>query len=324
MRTAVELMSSKIAAQGTDTLNPLATSVGNVNLKNPVMLASGTAGHGTELSSVTDLSGVGALVVKSLSAYEWEGNSAPRLHETPKGMINSIGLQGPGLSYWMEHILPQLIDKEITVVLSIWGRTIEDYAAAADLCSDLPTAVKAVELNISCPNVEDRGKMFSHTPASTYEVVQATSQIKTPRWAKLSPNVTNLVEIANAAKEAGADGVTLINTVMGMVIDIDERRPLLGAGGGGLSGPAIRPVAIRSVFDVYSAMPDFPIVGVGGVASAKDVVEFLMAGASAVQIGSANFANPRVSSKIIADLAQWCKANDFESIGAIKGLAHKS
>ena len=224
----------------------------------------------------------------------------------------------------MEHILPQLIDKEITVVLSIWGRTIEDYAAAADLCSDLPTAVKAVELNISCPNVEDRGKMFSHTPASTYEVVEATSQIKAPRWAKLSPNVTNLVEIANAAKEAGADGVTLINTVMGMVIDIDKRKPLLGAGGGGLSGPAIRPVAIRSVFDVYSAMPDFPIVGVGGVASAKDVIEFLMAGASAVQIGSANFANPRVSSKIITDLARWCKGNDFESIDAIKGLAHKT
>ena len=155
------------------------------------MLASGTAGHGTELSPVIDLSSIGAFVVKSLSAYEWEGNSAPRLHETPNGMINSIGLQGPGLPYWLEHILPKLIDAKVTIILSIWGRTIEDYAAAADLCSDLPSAIEAVELNISCPNIEDRGKMFSHTPVSTYEVVQATSQIKAPRWAKLSPNVTN-------------------------------------------------------------------------------------------------------------------------------------
>ena len=316
-------MSNEIVAQGMDSLNPLVTSVGRVNLKNPVMLASGTAGHGTELSPVIDLSNVGALVVKSLSAYEWEGNSAPRLHETPNGMINSIGLQGPGLPYWMEHVLPKLIDAKITIILSIWGRTIEDYAAAADLCSDLPSAIEAVEVNISCPNIEDRGKMFSHSPDSTNEVIQATSQIKVPRWAKLSPNVTNLVEIASAAREAGADGVTLINTLMGMVIDIDKRRPLLGAGGGGLSGPAIRPVAIRSVFDVHSAIPDIPIVGVGGVASANDVIEFLMAGASAVQIGSANFANPRISQKIITDLSKWCRDNDFESIDAIKGLAHQ-
>ncbi len=316
-------MSNEIVAQGTDGTNPLATSVGNINLKNPVMLASGTAGHGTELSPVIDLSSVGALVVKSLSAYEWEGNSAPRLHETPNGMINSIGLQGPGLPYWIEHILPKLIDAKITIILSIWGRTIEDYAVAADLCTDLPSAIEAVELNISCPNIEDRGKMFSHSPESTNEVIQATSQIKVPRWAKLSPNVTNLVEIASAAREAGADGVTLINTLMGMVIDIDKRRPLLGAGGGGLSGPAIRPVAIRSVFDVHSAMPDIPIVGVGGVASVEDVIEFLMAGASAVQIGSANFANPRISQKIITDLGKWCRDNEFESINAIKGLAHK-
>ena len=317
-------MSNKVVAQGMDSSNPLTASVGRISLKNPVMLASGTAGHGTELSPVIDLSSVGAFVVKSLSAYEWEGNGAPRLHETPNGMINSIGLQGPGLPYWLEHILPKLIDAKVTIILSIWGRTIEDYAAAADLCSDLPSAIAAVELNISCPNIEDRGKMFSHSPDSTNEVIQATSQIKVPRWAKLSPNVTNLVEIASAAREAGADGVTLINTLMGMVIDIDKRHPLLGAGGGGLSGPAIRPVAIRSVFDVHSAMPDIPIVGVGGVASAKDVIEFLMAGASAVQIGSANFANPRISQKIITDLSKWCQDNEFENIDAIKGLAHKT
>lgn len=303
--------------------NPLATSIGNVNLKNPIMLASGTAGHGTELSSVTDLSGVGALVVKSLSAYEWEGNDAPRLHETPNGMINSIGLQGPGLPHWLEHTLPELIDQKITVVLSIWGRTIEEYAEAADLCSELPAVVKAVELNISCPNIEDRGKMFSHSASTTLEVIKATDQIKSPRWAKLSPNVTNLVEIASAAREAGIDAVTLINTVMGMVIDTKKERPLLGAGGGGLSGPAIRPIAIRSVFDVYEAMPELPIIGVGGVASAKNAIEFFMAGASAVQIGSANFADPRISKKVITDLAKWCEDRQIESIQTITGAAHR-
>ena len=219
MKTAAKLMSDEVVSHGMDSSNLLTASVGSVNLKNPVMLASGTAGHGTELSSVTDLASVGALVVKSLSTYEWEGNHPPRLHETPNGMINSIGLQGPGLPYWLEHILPKLIDAKITIILSIWGRTIEDYASAADLCSDLPSAIEAVELNISCPNIEDRGKMFSHSPDSTYEVIQATSKINVPRWAKLSPNVTNLVEIAGAAREAGADGVTLINTVPGMSVD---------------------------------------------------------------------------------------------------------
>jgi dihydroorotate dehydrogenase (NAD+) catalytic subunit len=239
-------------------------------------------------------------------------------------MINSIGLQGPGLSHWLEHTLPELIDQEITVVLSIWGRTIEDYATAADLCSKLPTAVKAVELNISCPNIEDRGKMFSHSASTTLEVIKATDQIKAPRWAKLSPNVTNLVEIASAAREAGADAVTLINTVMGMVIDTEKERPLLGAGGGGLSGPAIRPIAIRSVFDVHAAMPELPIIGVGGVASARDAIEFFMAGATAVQIGSANFADPRISKKVITDLSKWCEDRQVESIQTIKGAAHRN
>ena len=304
--------------------NPLLTSIGSVNLENPIMLASGTAGHGTELSSVTDLSDVGAFVVKSLSVYEWEGNNAPRLHETPNGMINSIGLQGPGLNYWLEHTLPSLVRQKIAVVLSIWGRTVEDYSRAADLCRELPPTVKAVELNISCPNIEDRGNVFAHSVRSTHEVIQATDQISVPRWAKLSPNVTNLVEIAGAAREAGVEGVTLINTVMGMVIDIDKGRPNLGAGGGGLSGPAIRPIAIRSVFDVYSAMPDFPIIGVGGVASVRDVIEFIMAGASGVQIGTANFADPKISKKITIGLKKWCEDRQIENIHEFKGVAHRS
>jgi len=303
-------------------MGALVSQVGSVTLQNPVMLASGTAGHGTELSSSINLSSIGALVVKSLAAFQWKGNNAPRLHETPSGMINSIGLQGPGLKYWIEEILPDLITHKAKVVLSIWGRTISDYYEAAEMCKDLPDEVVAVELNISCPNVEDRGNMFAHSPESTEAVIQATENISKPRWAKLSPNVTNLVEIATSAKEAGAEAITLINTLMGMVIDIDYKAPLLGAGGGGLSGPAIRPVAIRSVYDVHAALPDLPIIGVGGIASAKHAVEFMMAGASAVQIGTANFANPKISETVIHDLAKWCKDKGISNLDEIIGVAH--
>ncbi len=300
----------------------LVSQVGSVALQNPVMLASGTAGHGTELSSLINLSSIGALVVKSLAPFQWEGNSAPRLHETPSGMINSIGLQGPGLKYWIEEILPDLITHRAKVVLSIWGRTLSDYYEAAEMCNDLPDEVIAVELNISCPNVEDRGNMFAHSPESTEAVIRATENISKPRWAKLSPNVTNLVEIATSAKDAGVEAITLINTLMGMVINIDDKSPLLGAGGGGLSGPAIRPVAIRSVYDVHKALPDLPIIGVGGIASAKHVIEFMMAGASAIQIGTANFANPKISETVIHDLAKWCKANEISNLDEIIGAAH--
>ncbi|MEG3586167.1 MAG: dihydroorotate dehydrogenase [Actinomycetota bacterium] len=305
-----------------DSIGPLVSQVGSVTLQNPVMLASGTAGHGTELSSSINLASVGALVVKSLSAFQWEGNTAPRLHETPSGMINSIGLQGPGLKYWIQEILPDLISHRANIVLSIWGRTINDYYEAAEMCNELPDEVVAIELNISCPNVEDRGNMFAHSPESTEAVIKSTENISKPRWAKLSPNVTNLVEIAAAAKEAGVEAITLINTLMGMVIDIDKKSPLLGGGGGGLSGPAIRPVAIRSVFDVHRALPELPIIGVGGIASAKHVVEFMMAGASAVQIGTANFANPKISELVIHDLEKWCKDNEVNNLNEIIGVAH--
>ena len=302
----------------------LTTEIGTVVLENPVMLASGTAGHGMELSSSIDLSSLGALVVKSLAPYEWQGNNSPRLHETPSGMINSIGLQGPGLQYWMEETLPKLKSEKVNVVLSIWGRTLADYVVAAEMCSNLPEEVVAVELNISCPNIENRGEMFSHSTESTRSVIEATESITKPRWVKLSPNVTNLVEIAASAKEAGAEAVTLINTLMGMVIDIDERKPLLGGGGGGLSGPAIRPVAIRSVYEVRNALPDFPIVGVGGVASFEHVLEFMMAGASAVQIGTANFANPKISETVIKNLHKWCKDNGVQNLKEIIGIAQRS
>jgi dihydroorotate dehydrogenase (NAD+) catalytic subunit len=291
-------------------------------LPNPIMTASGTAGHGAELGAYVDLASLGAVVVKSLSVRPWAGNPAPRVHETPAGMINSIGLQGPGLARWAAEELPELVRAGARVVVSIWGRTVDDYAEAAALCADLPAEVVAVEVNVSCPNVEDRHRMFAHAPGTTRAVMEATAGVRRPRWAKLSPNVTDLVEIAAAARAGGAEAVTLVNTLMGMVIDTEARRPLLGGGGGGVSGPAIHPIAVRAVFDVHAAIRDLPIVGVGGVASAAQAVEFAMAGASAVQIGTASFADPSVTASVLDDLRAWCASRGVERFSDLVGAAH--
>ncbi len=301
----------------------LTTRVGSVNLANPVLTASGTAGHGDELGRYVDLASVGAVVVKSISADPWAGNPAPRVHQTAAGMINSVGLQGPGMQAWLDDELPPLVALGATVVASIWGTTIDDYARAADLLASAPPEVVAVEVNVSCPNHHDRDRMFAHSPEAAAAVIEATAGCGRPRWAKLSPNVTDLVSIARAASEAGAEAVTLINTVMGMVIDIERRRPLLGAGGGGLSGPAIHPVAVRAVFDVHRAMPDLPIVGVGGVTSAADAVELLLAGASAVQIGTASFAEPRAVEHVRDELRAWCGRHDVRHVTDLVGAAHR-
>ena len=302
----------------------LMTSIGEVKLKNPVMLASGTAGHGIEFSSFIDLSELGAIVVKSLSIYPWKGNPAPRVHQTPAGMINSVGLQGPGLSEWAKTEMPNLLNLGATIVLSIWGRSIEEYEQAAKFCHDLPSEVVAIEVNVSCPNVEDRGRIFAHSSSMTRAVLDATKNVNRPRWAKLSPNTIDLVEIADAAIDGGADAITLVNTLLGMVIDIETGRPMLGAGGGGLSGPAIRPVAVRSVYDVRKALPDIPIIGVGGIASSAHALEFMMSGANAVQIGTANFADPRISKKVIKDLSRWCHKNSVGQLASIVGKSHTS
>lgn len=302
----------------------LQAKVGELYLKNPVMLASGTAGHSAEFSSFLNLSELGAVVVKSLSPYPWKGNPAPRVHQTPSGMINSVGLQGPGLEKWAENEMPPLIESGAAIIVSIWGRTIHDYTEAANFCRELPDEVIAIEVNVSCPNVEERGAIFSHSADMTKAVMEATNTIDRPKWAKLSPNTSDLVAIARAAVSGGADALTLVNTLLGMVIDSETGKPILGAGGGGLSGPAIRPVAVRSVFDVRAALPDIPIVGVGGISSHKHALEFLMAGANAVQIGTANFADPRVSKKIIKGLRQWCKRNSVEDIASIVGKSQTS
>lgn len=300
----------------------LTTRVGSVTLANPVMTASGTAGHGTELSPYLDLSALGAVVVKSLSAAPWAGNPAPRVHETPAGMINSVGLQGPGVAAWLEDDLPALLALGATVVVSIWGRSVEDYAAAADLLADAPPEVVAVEVNLSCPNVESRNLMFAHSTTATREAMAATAGCNRPRWAKLSPNVGDLPSIAGAAREGGAEAVTLINTLMGLLIDPDTRRARLGNGGGGLSGPAIHPVAVRAVFECHAAHPDLPIVGVGGVAKGADAAELLLAGASAVQVGTATFADPRAPGRVLEELARWARRQTESRITDVIGGAH--
>jgi len=300
----------------------LQATIGSVVLPNPVMTASGTAGHGAELGRYLDLAGLGAIVVKSLSATPWAGNPAPRVHETTAGMLNSVGLQNPGVEAWMEEELPQLLDSRARIVASIWGFTVEDYVKTAASLADSPASVVAVEVNLSCPNLEDPRHMFAHSPEATAEVLEGTAACGRPRWAKLSPNVTDIVEIAAAARRGGAEAVTLVNTVLGMAIDPETRRPRLGAGGGGLSGPAIHPIAVRAVHDVRAALPDVPIVGVGGVRSAEDAVELLLAGADAIQVGTATFADPRAPERVLHDLARWCERRGVMTIRELTGGAH--
>jgi dihydroorotate dehydrogenase (NAD+) catalytic subunit len=277
--------------------------IGAVRLTNPVMTASGTAGYGTELSGYLDYPALGAVVVKSLAAHEWPGNPGPRLRPTAAGMLNAVGLQGPGVSAWLAHGLPELLAAGATVVASIWGRTVEEYRAAAELLARAPAEVVAVEVNLSCPNLEGRDAIFAHDPERSAEVIAATEVCRRPRWAKLSANTDRIVDVAAATVAAGAEAVTCINTMLGLVYDRGTGRPALGAGGGGLSGPAIHPIAVRAVHDVHEALPDVPVVGVGGVADAWDAAELLLAGASAVQVGTATFADPRAAMKILAGLA---------------------
>ena len=300
----------------------LRTEVGSVALRAPVMTASGTAGHGAEFANYLDPASLGAVVVKSMKADEWAGNPAPRVHPTASGMINSVGLQGKGVPHWLEHDLPDLLATGATVVASIWGSSVDDYARAAAALAEAPEGVVAVEVNVSCPNLEDRGSMFAHSRTATAEVIEASTVVGRPMWAKLSPNAADLPEIAEAAYGAGAEAVVLTNTLLGMVIDTESRRPVLGAKKGGLSGAAMHPVAVRAVFDVHKALPELPIVGVGGTSSGTDVVEFLLAGASAVEVGTATFADPRAPRRILGEFEQWCQRHGVESVAELIGGAH--
>ena len=298
-------------------------TVGSVTLPNPVMTASGTAGHGTELAGYFDLEELGAVVVKSLSAEPWAGNPSPRVHGTSSGMINSVGLQNPGIESWIEDDLPALLSHGARVVVSIWGRSIDEYREAATRLAEVE-GITAVEVNVSCPNLESRGDMFAHDPNSCEAAISASLISGLPTWAKLSPNVTDIVSIAKAAMGAGAEALTLTNTLFGMVIDPQTLRPVLGNGGGGLSGPSIRPVAVRAVYDVYQSLGPVPIIGVGGITKAEHAVEFLAAGASAVQVGSAHFADPKASRRVLRGLQKWCRKHEVTSLRSIIGAAHES
>jgi len=303
----------------------LTCRLGPLSLPNPIITASGTYGHGDEVAKLGDPSKLGAVTAKSLSIYPWDGNPPPRVWEATAGMLNSVGLQNPGIDAWVEHDLPPLLARGARVIASIWGRTVDDYAkAAAALESSVPM-LTALEVNVSCPNLEDRGHMFAAHPEATAAAIGAVlDQLGPglPIFAKLSPNVTDVVPVAAAAIGAGATGLTLINTVLGLAIDAETRRPRLGAGGGGLSGPAIKPVALRAVADVARALPGTPIIGTGGVRTAVDAVEMLLAGASAVGVGTASFFDPRAAEHIVEGLGRWCAqhkvARSAELVGGLQ------
>jgi dihydroorotate dehydrogenase (NAD+) catalytic subunit len=285
----------------------LAVAVGSVALPNPVMTASGTAGHGAELAPYVDLGALGAVVVKSLHAGPWPGNPPLRVHETAAGMINSVGLQGPGVAAWLADDLPPLLATGARVVASIWGRSVDEFRRAADLLADAPAGVVAVEVNLSCPNTEAGRDLFAHSCPATAAAVEATAGCGRPRWAKLSPNATDLASVAAAAREAGAEAVTLVNTVLGMAIDPESRRFRLGSGprGGGLSGPAIHPV------------------GVGGVADGAGAAELILAGATAVQVGTATFADPRAPARVLDELGRWADRQGAARICDMIGAVHE-
>ena len=291
----------------------LSTCVASVRLPAAVMTASGTAGHGAELGAYFDLSAIGAVVVKSLSADPWPGNPSPRVCPVPGGMLNGVGLQGPGVAAWLADELPALEVSGARVVVSIWGRRVEDYARAASLLA---------EVNVSCPNLEDRSRMFAHSPTATGAAVEASGACGRPLWAKLSPNTSDLLEVAEAALAAGAEALTLTNTLLGLAIDTERRAPVLGAGGGGLSGDALHSVALRAVYDCRAAFPDAGIVGVGGVSDGQGAVRMLLAGADAVQVGTATLADPRAVPRVQAELAAWCARHQVGAIRELVGAAN--
>lgn len=299
--------------------------VGAQRLRSPVLTASGTAGHSDELAAYVDVSALGAVVVKSMASFEWQGNPAPRLHALGSGMINAVGLQGRGSTHWIQHDLPRLVARGASVVASIWGFRESEYEAAATELAGAAEHLVAVEVNLSCPNLDHARSMFAHDAVQSSRVITAVRRAlpaSVAVWAKLSPNTDRLVEIAGVVAAAGADVVVLVNTVLGMAIDTSTRRPVLGNGGGGVSGAAIHAVAVRSVFDVRHAHRDLPIIGVGGVSHANDALELMMAGANAVQVGTATFADPRTVTKVQRDMLRWAHRHRITSWDDIIGSAH--
>lgn len=306
----------------------LATRVGSVELKSAVMTASGTSGHGAELAPYVDLAGLGAVVVKSLSVMPWPGNPAPRLHPVANGMINAVGLQGPGVDAWFAETFAELERADATVVVSIWGRSVDEYSGAAEAVSrgiarlgERARRIVAVEVNLSCPNLEERSAIIAHDAGASAAVIGACRSIPRPLWAKLSPNTDRVVDVVGAVVAAGAEAVTLINTVVGMATD--PVLPVLGNGGGGLSGRLVHPIAVRVVHDVRAAHPAVPIIGVGGVTSGRSAAALIAAGAAAVQVGTASFADPRAVAKVARGLVDFLERSGLDQVSALCGAAHR-
>lgn len=304
----------------------LRTRLGHVELPNPILTASGCAGAGRELAQFFDVAKIGAVVTKSVMVAPRAGRPTPRMAETPSGMLNSIGLQGPGIDAFLQRDLPWLLSRGARAVVSIAGGSVDEYAELAARLSDA-AGVTAVEVNISCPNVEDRGQVFACDPgasAAVIEAVRARVRYDIPVFAKLSPEVTDIVSVAKACVSAGSDGLSLINTLPGLVIDPVTVRPALAGLYGGLSGPAIRPVAVRCVWQVREALPDVPLIGTGGVRTGRDALEFLLAGASLVAVGTVLFHDPSACSRIQRELEEELASRGVDRVTDIVGGAHQS
>lgn len=297
----------------------LSININGLDLKNPVLTASGTFGYGSEFQDFVQLDRLGGFIVKGTTLKHREGNPYPRMAETPSGMLNAVGLQNKGVDYFIEHIYPEIKDISTNILVNVSGSTIPDYVATAEKINALEN-IPGIELNISCPNVKEGGMAFGTSCHSAAEVVKAVRQVyRKHLMVKLSPNVTNIQEIALAAEAEGADSVSLINTILGMAIDAKKRRPLLSTVTGGLSGACVKPIALRMVWQVAKAV-HIPVVGLGGIMSATDAIEFMLVGASAIQIGTANFIDPAVTIKVIEGINAYLDENGFKSVKEIIGL----
>ncbi len=296
----------------------LNTKIGSLELKNPVMTASGTFGYGTEYADFMDINRLGAIIVKGTTLNPRQGNPYPRMAETPAGMLNAVGLQNKGVDYFVDHIYPEVRKFQTNVIVNVSGSSIEDYVQCASIINTLDD-IPAIELNISCPNVKQGGMAFGVKPESAAQVVSAVRKAYDKTLiVKLSPNVTDITEIARAVEGAGADSVSLINTMLGMAIDAEKRKPILSTVTGGMSGPAVKPVALRMVWQTAKAVK-IPVIGLGGICSATDAIEFLLAGASAIQIGTANFIDPSISEKVVDGIEDYLSRHGFASVQDIIG-----
>lgn len=299
-------------------MDKLNINIGDLFLKNPVLTASGTFGHGKEYADFIDLSRIGGICVKGTTIRECQGNMYPRMAETPMGMLNAVGLQNKGVDYFVSNIYPEIKDYDTNIIVNVSGSTIDDYAECTAKLTDLEK-IPAIELNISCPNVKEGGMAFGTSPCSAANVTKAVRKVwKKNLIVKLSPNVTDITEIARAVEAEGADSVSLINTLLGMAVDIKKKRPVLSTVTGGLSGPCVKPVALRMVWQTYNAVK-IPVIGMGGIACWQDAVEFILAGASAIQIGTYNFIDPTISVKVVDGIAQYLDMNNLKSVKELVG-----